>query len=217
MLKYVVKRVKKDFQVESGLLRDLFWSRVGPFSLFAPKAGQRCLGYCHFCVDQERSWWSFSACIYLQFLSSNISGDSCKTFISERPSSERPSYNSIDNDLVLVEIDVTEILVHFLVARNVLCRLRILWMCSLSPADPRLRGLFSSLLGRLLWTRMISSLMSPFGVQVCGILLYCWSLHPWCLHQPDPGCFQGAKAAPHLWPKVGLLLNQHLTNLVNIC
>ena len=56
VLKYVVKRVKKDFQVESGLLRDLFWSRVGPFSLFAPKAGQRCLGYCHFCVDQERSW-----------------------------------------------------------------------------------------------------------------------------------------------------------------
>ena len=39
VLKYVVIGGKKDFQVESGLFRDLFWSRSGLLSLFAPTRG----------------------------------------------------------------------------------------------------------------------------------------------------------------------------------
>ena len=35
--KYVVIGKKKDFQVESGLFRDLFWSRSGPFMAICTK------------------------------------------------------------------------------------------------------------------------------------------------------------------------------------
>ena len=42
VLKYVVIGEKKDFQVESGLFRDLFWSRSGLFIAICTKI-QNCL------------------------------------------------------------------------------------------------------------------------------------------------------------------------------
>ena len=42
VLKYVVIGEKKDFQEESGLFRDLFWSRSGPFVVICTKM-QNCL------------------------------------------------------------------------------------------------------------------------------------------------------------------------------
>ena len=42
VLKYVVIGEKKDFQEESGLFRDLFWSRSGPFVAICTKM-QNCL------------------------------------------------------------------------------------------------------------------------------------------------------------------------------